>query len=73
MKEFVTVRIDLYHQNRFEDMWFGKIYGMTVQEVFDLYEWYNDFYKEDEFDGTWEDWLEDKEVKFDKNVFDVEI
>ncbi|MEK3955848.1 MULTISPECIES: hypothetical protein [unclassified Psychrobacillus] len=69
----LTVKIDLYGNGEQEDMWEGIIYGLTKKEICDLNEKYDEEFEEEQFTGQWEDYLKEKQVKFEKHSFDVEI
>lgn len=72
-KKGLKTRIDLYGDNEPNEIWEGVIYNLTGPEIKNLFDSYNEEYEKELFDGTWQDYLEEKSVKWEHFSFDVEI
>lgn len=72
-KKGLSVRIDLHNDGDPQSIWEGVIYNLVGTEIKNLFDTYNEEYEEELFDGTWEDYLEEKNVKWHPFSFDVEV
>lgn len=70
-KERLLVRVDLYGEGDVNDMWDGKIYGLSYDDFLEL----RDDYEHDGSNSihvTWEEYLEKNKVVFEHLNFDYD-
>lgn len=66
----VNVRIDMYGENNIDDFWEAQIYELTKVEVQNLFD---EYIRNTILNISWESFLKQKNVKFKRIVFDVNI
>jgi hypothetical protein len=73
LDKYIVVQIDLEGKGRLCDLWEGIFFGVTKEKVKDLWECFDDVYEHGEYNGYWEDYLEEHEVQFEHWKFDMSL
>lgn len=68
-KNFVVVEIDFYDDGESIEHFVFRKSEISEEQVTELWETYNELYQNDQYDGAFEDYLNEKEINYDLLTF----